>query len=150
MKKKIIIVAILSICIGLLTTGCEKKAKTNVISFRDTEDNLLMSGEVVKYAEAGEDAAGNPCIVLKISDTKKLYEVTDKISKKENNMIVIWYEYDEKKNSYELDKNNCGNLAKPSCLSAAIVSQGFDNDEILIVGSFTQEEVNSVVELINE
>ena len=147
--KKIRNIMVLLVLVFIIS-GCSKNENSNTISFRDTDDNLLMSGEVVKYAEEGEDASGNPCIVLKISDTKKLYKITDEISKKEDNMIVIWYKFDANKNSYKTNKDDCGNLEKPACLSAAIVSQGFDSDEMLIVGSFTKEEVSNMVRLINK
>lgn len=147
--KNIMAMAICLLLVFLLS-GCKKSVRPDIISFRDTNDKLLMSGDVIKYAEAGEDAAGNPCIVLKILDTKKFYSVTEEISKKYDNRIVIWYKFDEEKNSFKESENNCGYLKDPSCLSTALVSQAYDSDEILITASFTKAEVSKMVSLINE
>lgn len=151
MKKSKLLIITISIFAILFISGCsQKNVNPDIISFRDTNDKLLMSGDVIKYAKAGTDASGKPCIVLKISDTKKFYEVTEEISKKDDNRIVIWYKFDENKNSFKKSEDNCGYLKDPSCLSTASVSQAFDSDEMLIVGSFTEAEVNKMVKLINE
>ena len=82
------------------------------LTFRDTNNNLLMNSDVLNSGGA------------KVKD--KFYEVTDKISKQENNVIVIWLDYDGL-TSYEKEKEKCGD-GKSKCLSAASVSQGFASD----------------------
>ena len=119
------------------------------LTFRDTEDNLLMTSDVLKAgaAKIGQDSSGQPAVALTVKDKDKFYEVTKKISEQENNMIVIWLDYNELKNSYEREGNLCGTSGS-NCLSAATVSQGFASD-VIIQGSFTQDEVSNLVDLIN-
>ena len=119
------------------------------LSFRDTEDNLLMTSDVLKAggAKVSQDSAGNPAVLLSVKDKDKFYEMTNKISKQENNSIVIWLDYNPVKNSYESEANLCGTSGS-NCLSAATVSQGFASD-VIIQGNFTEEEVNNLVDLIN-
>lgn len=119
------------------------------LSFRDTEDNLLMTSDVLKAggAKIGQSADGTPAVALSVKDKDKFYEVTKKISEQENNSIVIWLDYNELKDSYEKEGSQCGTSGS-NCLSAATVSQGFASD-VIIQGSFTQEEVSNLVDLIN-
>ena len=119
------------------------------LSFRDTEDNLLMSSDVLKAgaAKVSQDSAGNPAVLLSVKNKDKFYDVTNKLSKKDNNTMVIWLDYEEGKNSYATDGATCGTDAS-SCLSAATVSQGFASD-VIIQGNFTEDEVENLVDLIN-
>ena len=63
------------------------------LSFRDIEDNLLMTSEVLQAGKAkiGQDSSGNPAVALTIKDKDKFYEVTKEISERGegNNYIVI-------------------------------------------------------------
>ena len=119
------------------------------LSFRDTEDNLLMTSEVLKAggARIGQDSAGNPAVSLQVKDKDKFYEVTKKISEQENNYIVIWLDFNPMMDSFSKEGNLCGTNAS-NCLSAATVSQGFASD-VIIQGKFTLEEVSNLVDLIN-
>ena len=119
------------------------------LSFRDTEDNLLMTSEVLRAggAKIGQDSTGNPAVALSVKDKDKFYEVTSKISGQDNNMIVIWLDYNPMTDSYSKEGSLCGTNGS-NCLSAATVSQGFASD-VIIQGSFTQEEVSNLVDLIN-
>ena len=119
------------------------------LSFRDTNDNLLMTSDVLKAggAKIGQDSAGNPAVSLAVKDKDKFYEVTNQISQQDNNMIVIWLDYNDLTDSYEKEGSACGTDAS-NCLSAATVSQGFASD-VIIQGDFTKEEVSNLVDLIN-
>ncbi len=119
------------------------------LSFRDTENNLLMTSDVLKAggAKVSQDSAGNPAVLLTVKDKDKFYDVTSKISGQDNNSIVIWLDYNPLRNSYEREKEKCGTSGS-SCLSAATVSQGFASD-VIIQGNFTQDEVSNLVDLIN-
>jgi SecD/SecF fusion protein len=119
------------------------------LSFRDTEDNLLMSSDVLKAggAKVSQDSSGNPAVLLTVKDTDKFYEVTSTISSQDNNTIVIWLDYNDLKDSYENEGSLCG-TSESNCLSAATVSQGFASD-VIIQGNFTEEEVTNLVDLIN-
>lgn len=119
------------------------------LSFRDTDNNLLMTSDVLKAggAKVSQDDAGRPAVLLSVNDKDKFYEVTSEVSKKESNMIVIWLDYNEMTDSYKKEGNLCG-TSESNCLSAATVSQGFASD-VIIQGNFTIEEVTNLVDLIN-
>ena len=119
------------------------------LSFRDTNDNLLMTSDVLKAggAKVSQDDAGNPAVLLSVKDKDEFYNVTNKLSKEQSNMMVIWLDYEEGKNSYANESATCGTDAS-SCLSAATVSQGFASD-VIIQGNFELEEVENLVDLIN-
>lgn len=119
------------------------------LSFRDTDDNLLMTSDVLKAggAKIGQDSAGNPAVALSVKDKDKFYEVTNKVKDMEKNMIVIWLDFNELSDSFSKESNMCGTSGS-NCLSAATVSQGFASD-VIIQGSFTEEEVSNLVDLIN-
>ena len=121
------------------------------LSFRDTEDNLLMTSEVLTAGQAkvGQDDSGRPAVALTVKDKEKFYEVTNAVSQKEagKNMIVIWLDYNPLTDKFEDDKNTCGTSGS-NCLSAATVSQGFASD-VINQGNFTVDEVENLVDLIN-
>ena len=124
-------------------------SSTASLTFRDTSNHLLMTSEVLGgKAKVSQDQYGKPAVSLSIKDKDTFYDVTSKVSKMTNNMIVIWLDYDEKTDSYSSEKEKCGSLGNSHCLSAATVSQGFSSD-VIISGSFTTEEASSLVELIN-
>lgn len=119
-----------------------------VLSFRDTEDNLLMTSSVLGgSATLDYDDTKSPVVALNIKDNDKFYNVTKEISKKENNLIVIWLDFDESKNNYMLEKENCG-TGKSNCISAATVGEAFTGN-VVIKGNFTREDAQELVDLIN-
>ena len=127
----------------------EVLSSTASLTFRDTTNHLLMTSEVLGgNAKVTNDEYGRPAVSLSIKDKDTFYDVTSKVSKMENNMIVIWLDFEEGKDSYSKEKNTCGSLSDSHCLSAATVSQGFSSD-VIIQGNFTEEEAKSLVELIN-
>ena len=121
------------------------------LSFRDVDDNLLMTSDVLTAggAKIGQDARGGPAVALSVKDKDKFFEVTNKIKDYDSgkNMIVIWLDFEEGKDSYNSEGRKCGSSGS-RCLSAATVSQGFASD-VIIQGSFTQDEVSNLVDLIN-
>lgn len=126
----------------------EKLSQMAVLSFRDTNDNLLMTSDVLGgEAKVTTDKYGRPAVSLSIKDTEKFYNVTSKVKDMDNNIIVIWLDYDSE-DSYFKEKDNCGSLSSSKCLSAARVEEAFAGD-VIIQGNFTAEEAKSLVELIN-
>ena len=124
-------------------------ATVATLSFRDTNDNLLMSSDVLTAggAKVSQDSSGNPAVLLSVKDKDKFYNVTKKVSEQTNKSIVIWLDYNELTDSYANEGSKCG-TSESNCLSAATVSQGFASD-VIIQGSFTQDEVQNLVDLIN-
>lgn len=120
------------------------------LTFRDSNDNLLMNSDVLKSggAKVGTDSKGMPAVSLAIADKDKFYNVTKRISGMEDNLIVIWLDFDDKTDSFKNEQASCGSLGNSRCLSAATVSEGFASD-VIIQGNFTQDEVKTLVDLIN-
>lgn len=124
-------------------------SSTAVLSFRDYSDNLLMTSDVLGgAAKVTTDQYGHPAVSLSIKDNEKFYNVTNTVKDMTNNIIVIWLDFDEDKDAYYKEKDNCGSLSTSRCLSAARVSEAFSSD-VIIQGNFTEEEAKSLVELIN-
>lgn len=127
----------------------EVLSSTASLTFRDTSNHLLMTSDVLGgVAKVSTDEKGKPAVSLSIGDKDTFYDVTNKVSKMNNNMIVIWLDFEEGVDSYSREKDNCGFLGDSRCLSAATVSQGFASD-VIISGNFSTEEAESLVELIN-
>lgn len=116
------------------------------LTFRDSSDNLLMNSDVIGVAKVGQDSSGKPAVSLQVKDKDKFYKVTKKISETDDQMIVIWLDFDEGVDSYSTA--TCGSDSTSGCLSAATVSEGFAED-VIIQGNFEQEEVEDLVDLIN-
>lgn len=123
---------------------------TASLSFRDVNDNLLMTSDVLRGggAKLTVDNSGYPAVLLGVKDKEKFYEVTNKVKDYQDNKMVIWLDFDELTNSYSREKASCGASSDSKCLSAATVSQGFASD-VIIQGNFTEDEAKDLVELIN-
>ena len=119
-----------------------------------TSDVLSSGG-----AKVSTDDKGLPAVALSIKDKDTFYKVTKKVSQTSDKLLVIWLDYKDT-DSYakelaekqaapvkEKDKYGCGST-ESRCLSAATVEQGFASD-VIIKGSFTEEEVENLVTLIN-
>lgn len=132
----------------------QRISTTAVLSFRDTNDKLLMTSDILgnNGASLMQDSKSFQYEVkLDIKDTAKFYEVTKKISQRTNgnNMIVIWLDYNEELDSYENEKLTCGKDSNMKCISAASVKEGLDGGSVVIQGNFTKEEAQTLVDLIN-
>lgn len=119
------------------------------LSFRDSEDNLLMTSDVLVSggAKVSQDSSGNPAVSLSVKDKEEFYKVTNKVKDYDQNLIVIWLDYNDDEDSYASEGSLCG-TEESNCLSAATVSQGFASD-VIIQGNFTEEQVENLVDLIN-
>lgn len=123
---------------------------TGELTFRDSSDNKLMDKDVISGAKLSQDDSGNPAILLNVKNKDLFYEQTEKISQTEDQLIVIWLDYDKAMgDSYKTA--DCGNFENENtvkCLSAATVRQGFSSN-VIIQGNFTYEQAKSLVDLIN-
>lgn len=128
-----------------------RKALSSVanISFRDINDKLLMDASVISGARLSYDDSGKPAISLKVKDKETFLKATTEISEREQgeNLMVIWYNYENGVNSYTKDEDTCGDEGSV-CLSAATVSQGFSSD-VIITGNFEKEEAERLATSIN-
>ena len=123
---------------------------TGELSFRDSSDNKLMDKDVISGAKMSADDTGRPAILLNVKNKDLFYETTKKISETEDQLIVIWLDFDKSMgDSYKTA--DCGNFENENtvkCLSAATVKQGFSSN-VIIQGNFTYEQAKSLVDLIN-
>lgn len=136
-------------------------SSTATLSFRDHNDNLLMTSDVLGgEAKVTKDEYGHPAVSLKIKDVDTFYEVTKKVKDMDENIMVIWLDYQEGTDSYRKELLNASKYDKETkefggcgssnshCLSAAKVDRAFASD-VIIQGNFTKEEATTLVELIN-
>lgn len=120
-------------------------SSTAVLSFRDYNDNLLMTSDVLGgTCKLVYDNSGRPAVSLNIKDTDKFYVVTKKVKNMTNNVIVIWLDYQDGDRYVDA---NCGD-GNSRCLSAARVEQAFASD-VIIQGNFTKDEAKKLTDLIN-
>ena len=119
------------------------------LTFRDSEDNLLMTSDVLDAggARLTTDQNGRPAVSLAVKDKDTFYKVTNAVKDYENNVIVIWLDYNEMTDSYVSEGSMCG-TSESNCISSATVSEGFASD-VIIQGNFTEEEASNLVDLIN-
>ena len=131
----------------------ERISTTAVLSFRDVNDNLLMTSEVLAKggakSELNPQAPGTYMVSLNIKDTSKFYEVTKEISKmpEGQNLMVSWIEFEEGGDKFnDSGYENCYDM---KCLSAAGVNEGLNSSSVIITGNFTKEEAELLAEYIN-
>ncbi len=127
---------------------------TAVLSFRDTSDNLLMTSEVLGRNGASVSQNNKTFqyqVKLDIKDTETFYNVTNEVSKKsnDNNKLIIWLDFDELVDSYVSEKTICGKDGNMKCISDPYVGEALSSSDIVIEGSFTKEEAQELVDLIN-
>lgn len=123
-----------------------------LLSFRDTSDNVLMTSEILGQGGASLDTNSEtlkPVVKLDIKDSNKFYKVTKDISEQSDNRIVIWLDYDPANDSFEKNKNTCGEEKNNKCLSVAYINKGLNSSSVIIEGNFTKEKVIRLVDLIN-
>lgn len=119
------------------------------LSFRNTDDEILMSNDVLgnPAAKLTYDNYGKPAVLLSVKDTDTFYDVTNELKDAESNLMVIWLDFEEGVNSYSTE-TYCGSVGTSKCLSAATVNQAFASD-VTITGNFELDEAQSLVDLIN-
>ncbi|MED4652538.1 protein translocase subunit SecDF [Bacillus pseudomycoides] len=119
------------------------------LTFRDVNDNLLMDGTDLKGGGAKQtfDDQGRPSVGLTLKSADKFRSVTEKIlSMKPDNLMVIWLDFEEGKDSYKAEAAK----PNPKFLSAATVNQVFNQAEVSITGgNFTVESAKQLSSLLN-
>ena len=132
----------------------QRISTTAVLTFRDTNDNLLMTSDVLGKGGAtlSQDAQTLYYQVkLDIKDTTTFYKVTSELSKKseDSNLIVTWLDFEEGTDSYSEFKDKCGSEGQMKCISAAHVREGLSSGSVVIEGAFSEEEAQTLVDFIN-
>ncbi|OMP67571.1 protein translocase subunit SecDF [Domibacillus epiphyticus] len=117
------------------------------LSFRDVNDKLMMDGSDLVEGGASQSFTenGQPNVVIKLKDSEKFKEVTEKIvAMAPNNQLVIWLDFEEGKDSFAAESQK----EDPKFLSAPNVSEVFDTNEVTIEGSFTAEEAQNLAAML--
>ncbi len=126
---------------------------TAVLSFRDVNDNLLLTSDILGRHGASlsqNEKTFQYQVKLDVSDTTKFYEVTKELSEKSdgNNKMITWLDFDSETDSYSTLTSECG-TSNSKCISEAYVNEGLNSSSVVIEGSFTKEEAQNLVDLIN-
>lgn len=132
----------------------ERISTTAVLSFRDVEDNILMTSEILGNNGASLDKSSKsllPVVKLDIKDKNAFYQATKEISKRKNeeNRIIIWLDFEEEVDSFEKSKDDCGKQGNMKCISAPFVNKALNESSVIIEGNFSNKEAQNLVDLIN-
>ena len=131
----------------------QRISTTAVLSFRDTDDKLLLTSEILGRNGASLSQNNQTFqyqVKLDIKDTEKFYNVTKELSTRSGkNLMVTWLDFNEETDSYEKEKDTCGEDGNMKCISAAYVNEGLSSNSVVIEGHFTKEEAQTLVDLIN-
>ncbi|HHW9728867.1 TPA: protein translocase subunit SecDF [Staphylococcus aureus] len=121
------------------------------LTIRDAEDKVKLSGSDIKQGSAKQEfkqGTNQPTVTFKVKDKNKFKKVTEEISKKRDNVMVVWLDF-KKGDSYkkEAQKKN------PKFISAASVDQPINSDSVEISGGFKGQEgvkkAKQIAELLN-
>ncbi|MBU8690100.1 protein translocase subunit SecDF [Priestia megaterium] len=120
------------------------------LTFRDVNDKVLMDGTDLAQGGAKQsfDQSNQPGVSLKLKNAKKFEKITRELSQKPapNNLIVIWLDYEEGKDSYQKEATK----QNPKYLSAASVSSVLTQPDVEISGgNFTVKSATQLAELLN-
>lgn len=124
------------------------------LTIRDANDNVKLTGKDIVQGSAKQEfkqQTNEPTVTFKLKDRDKFKKVTEEISKKKENMMVVWLDY-EKGDSYhkELQKKNENDR---KYVSAASVNQPINSDSVEISGGFHGQEgvkkAKQISELLN-
>lgn len=118
------------------------------LSFRDINDTLMMDGSDLAEGGASQSftETGQPNVAIKLKDSGKFKEVTEKIvAMAPNNQLVIWLDFEEGTDSFaaEIQKED------PKFLSAPNVKEVFNTTDVTIEGDFTVEEAQDLAAMLN-
>lgn len=121
------------------------------LTIRDADDNIKLTGKDIQQGSAKQEFKENtnqPAVTFKLKDSDKFKKVTEEISKKDENVMVVWLDH-EKGDSYhkEVTKKD------PKFVSAASVDKPINSDSVEISGGFNGEEgikeAKQIAELLN-
>ncbi|WP_163101823.1 protein translocase subunit SecDF [Peribacillus alkalitolerans] len=116
------------------------------LSFRDYNDQEMLKGSDLKEGGAKQTFMENqPVVEVTLKDANKFKEVTEKISAMPapTNVLAIWLDFEEGKDSIQKPDTQDNMISAPS------VREVFNQNTVLITGSFTIEEAKDLADLLN-
>ena len=121
------------------------------LTIRDSDDHVKLTGKDLVQGSAKQEFKQNtnqPAVTFKLKDSKKFKKVTEEISKRKDNVMVVWLDY-EKGDSYQKEKDK----KDPKYVSAASVDQPINSDSVEISGGFNGEKgvqkAKQIADLLN-
>ncbi|UXR77403.1 protein translocase subunit SecDF [Staphylococcus sp. IVB6227] len=121
------------------------------LTIRDSDDKVLLTGKDLVQGSAKQEFKQNtnaPAVTFKLKDNKKFARVTQEISEKDENVMVVWLDF-QKGDSYQDEKTK----EDPKYISAASVEQAIDSESVEISGGFQGEdgiaEAKQIADLLN-
>ncbi|HAR6464143.1 TPA: protein translocase subunit SecDF [Staphylococcus pseudintermedius] len=121
------------------------------LTIRDADDKVLLTGKDLVQGSAKQEFKQNtnqPAVTFKLKDSDKFKKVTEEISKKQENVMVVWLDF-EKGDTYEKEKTK----EDPKFISAASVNQPINSTNVEISGGFQGEkgisEAKQIADLLN-
>ncbi|UXS76520.1 protein translocase subunit SecDF [Staphylococcus chromogenes] len=121
------------------------------LTIRDSEDKVKLTGKDLVQGSAKQEFKQNtnqPAVTFKLKDSEKFKKVTEEISKKPENVMVVWLDY-QKGDSYQKEKTK----ENPKYVSAASVDQPINSTNVEISGGFQGEkgvtEAKQIADLLN-
>ncbi|MCD8878815.1 protein translocase subunit SecDF [Staphylococcus kloosii] len=121
------------------------------LTIRDANDKVKLTGKDLKQGTAKQEFKQNtnqPAVTFKLKDSDKFKKVTEEISKKKENVMVVWLDY-EKGDSYHKEKTK----KDPKYVSAANVDKPINSDSVEISGGFNGEKgvqkAKQIADLLN-
>ncbi|QCT75072.1 protein translocase subunit SecDF [Macrococcoides canis] len=126
------------------------------LTIRDANDKLLLSGKdlVQGGAKQSFDQTNNaPVVTLKLKSAEKFAKITKNISQQNPNIMVIWMDFEEGKDSYKKEAKKEEQGKQPKYVSAAGVSQEINSQNVEISGGFNGEDglirAKQIADLLN-
>ncbi|PNZ24044.1 bifunctional preprotein translocase subunit SecD/SecF [Staphylococcus petrasii] len=123
------------------------------LTIRDADDKVKLTGKDIVQGSAKQEfkqGTNEPAVTFKLKDRAKFKKVTEEISKKQENMMVVWLDY-KKGDSYHKELEKPENKRK--YVSAASVNQPINSDSVEISGGFHGqdgvERAKQIAELLN-
>ncbi|RIO47899.1 protein translocase subunit SecDF, partial [Staphylococcus hominis] len=121
------------------------------LTIRDSEDKVKLTGKDLVQGSAKQEFKQNTnqhAVTFKLKDSDKFKKVTEEISKKPENVMVVWLDY-QKGDSYQKEKTK----ENPKYVSAASVDQPINSPNVEISGGFQGEkgvtEAKQIADLLN-
>lgn len=127
-------------------------SKVGKLSFRNSKDELVMTADVLKSngvkVVADQNNVGNYYLTLEIADVDTFHKKTEEI-RKAGDFLVIWLDFDEEKDKFSEQREQCGSLNNSRCISYASINGELTGTSVQLAGNFSYEEASSLRDLIN-
>lgn len=118
------------------------------LTFRDTNDNVMMGGEHLREGSARvvHDEVNRPVVNIEFSDSQRAGEVTTQLLQQP---MVIWLDFEEGVDSYEDSRSKEMSGEDPAYISAPIVRDTLRTSGSISSPTWTYQEASELASLLN-